>query len=214
MKANTRQSTIWAFVLTVIPFAYLAYLWNTLPETFVSNNGKSDRIVLKEHILENLINMAIFGLAMYFVLAYYKTYDPKQSITRSKNLLVKFGLMHVAFFSALSVYVIHTEVHHEFNNFILILTGLMITAWGNLLHSLPFRHPLGMRLPWLLENEDIWRKTHRLASKIYFFTGLSIVAEALLMQGNRIEPRLMAFVLIPMFIPHVYAYRLSKNVTQ
>jgi uncharacterized membrane protein len=209
MKSNTVKYTIWAFILTAIPFVYLAYLWDTMPAQFVLNNGKSNRIGTKELMLEHQINFAIVGLAIYFVMAYYKTYDPKQSIIRGKNLLVKFGLINVASVSALSVYIIHTAIDHDFNNFFFIHTGLIIAAFGNFMHSLPFRHPLGIRLPWVVNNEDIWRKTHQLASKIYFFTGLVMVILACIIEENRIDNMWWFAMSIPMLIPTVYSYRLS-----
>jgi uncharacterized membrane protein len=209
MKSNTLKYTIWAFILTVIPFGYLAYIWDTLPAQFVLNNGKANRIATKEQILENLINMAIVGLIIYFIMAYNKSIDPKQSTNQSRTLSAKFGLIFVVFMSALSVYCAHTSYKHDFNNFLFILTGVFLAATGNFMHSLPFRHPLGIRLPWVVNNEDIWRKTHQLASKIYFFTGLVMVILACIIEENRIDNMWWFAMSIPMLIPTVYSYRLS-----
>jgi uncharacterized membrane protein len=209
MKVNTLKYTIWAFILTAIPFAYLTYLWETMPAKLALGIGKSSRIGSKEQILERLIIVAIFGLAFYFVMAFYKTYDPKQSIIRAKSLLVKFGLINVAFCSALSVYTIHTAIHHKLNNFLCILVGLWIMTIANYMYSIPYQHPLGLRLSWVRESEDNWRKTHRLYSVMGVIMGLIMVITGLFLPEYLMSNMLIALSVIATFIPIIYSYWLS-----
>jgi uncharacterized membrane protein len=209
MKSNTLKYTIWAFVLTVIPFAYLAYLWDNLPAKLALGIGKSSRIGSKEQLLERLIIVAIVGLAFYFIMAFYKTYDPKQSIVRAKSLLIKFGLMNVAFLSALSVYTIHTGIHHRPNNFLSILTGLWVMTLANYMYSIPYQHPLGLRLSWVRESEENWRKTHRLYSVMGVVMGFIMVITGLFLPEYLMSNTLMALSLIATFVPIIYSYWLS-----
>ena len=206
MKINTLKCTIWAFVLTAIPFAYLAYLWDTLPAKLALDIGKSNRIGSKEQIFEQLIIMAVISLIIYFVVTFNKSINPKQSTNQAKRLSAKFGLTMVAFFSTLSLYTIHTAIVHELNNFLFIILGLFTSLSGNFMHSIPYKHPLGMRLPWVLESESNWRKTHQFASKIQFFTGLALVAVALFVPENRLLYPWTFCLCVISAVPVIYSY--------
>jgi uncharacterized membrane protein len=48
------------------------------------------------------------------------------------------------------------------------------------MHSIKLNHFVGFRIPWALENEENWRKTHRLVGKIWLPGGLLVTVLCLL----------------------------------
>ncbi|RFM31277.1 SdpI family protein [Chitinophaga silvisoli] len=50
---------------------------------------------------------------------------------------------------------------------------LFIAVISNLTHNVKPNHFIGIRTPWTLADEDVWRKTHRVCSKWFFAGGLT-----------------------------------------
>ena len=96
-------------------------------------------------------------------------------------------------------------------NLLFIILGLFFIILGNLMHSLKSNYFIGLRLPWTLENEDNWRKTHQLASKIWFAGGLFILISALLLPIKMMFILMIFSILIMALIPTIYSYRLFKK---
>ena len=66
---------------------------------------------------------------------------------------------------------------------------------------------MGIKLPWTLEDEENWNKTHRMAGFLWVIGGVVIMATAFLGAFW-----LFFVVLIPMvFVPTVYSYLLYKK---
>ena len=68
-----------------------------------------------------------------------------------------------------------------------------------------------IRLPWTLNNEENWKKTHWLAGKTWFAGGLLIVAAALLAPENILIFVFVVIALVTTIIPAVYSYRLHRQ---
>jgi uncharacterized membrane protein len=66
---------------------------------------------------------------------------------------------------------------------------------------------MGIKLPWTLNNEENWNKTHRLAGKVWVAGGIVILITAL--WGN--FGVLMATTLLMVVIPTIYSYHLYRK---
>jgi uncharacterized membrane protein len=208
MKIDTFKSTVSAFIIAAIPFVYLAFKWDNLPQKFVLSMSKSEKLISKSQIFEPLIMMAILSLVVYFFMA---NFNSKTVGEQSKKIIKKFGLMTVAFMSALSIYTIQSSNTLENGSFLFVLMGLFITVLGNLMHSIKPNLVFGFRIPWVFKSEENWRKTHQLASKIWFVGGIFIVFSALLMPSQFMIFALFGSLLIMTLIPTFYSYQLFKN---
>ena len=65
--------------------------------------------------------------------------------------------------------------------------GLLLCLIGNYMHTIKPNYFAGLRLPWTLNNEDNWRKTHLLAGKLWFVGGLVIAILCLTASGYRCD---------------------------
>ena len=50
--------------------------------------------------------------------------------------------------------------------------AFLITMLGNYLQNVKPNYFIGFRTPWTLESEEVWKKTHRLTGRVFFFSGL------------------------------------------
>ena len=89
--------------------------------------------------------------------------------------------------------------------------GLMLTVLGNYMPKCKQNYTIGIRLPWTLDNEENWNKTHRLAGWVWTIGGLLIAASSL--TGIFWIP-LAIFVpmtLIPVFYSYILFRKNSEN---
>ncbi|MDP9040747.1 MAG: SdpI family protein, partial [Bacteroidota bacterium] len=97
------------------------------------------------------------------------------------------------------------------SRFILAGAGLLFAFIGNYMHNIKPNYFAGFRLPWTLENEENWKKTHALAGKLWFVGGIFISVICLLLPP---KPSIAAFytiMIVITLIPCVYSYRLYRK---
>lgn len=89
-----------------------------------------------------------------------------------------------------------------------MLVGLMMVVLGNYLPKAKQSYTVGIKLPWTLNDEENWNKTHRLGGFVFVIGGLSIAISSLF------ECRFMILLIslfIMLFVPIVYSYLLYRN---
>ncbi|SMB99882.1 Uncharacterized membrane protein [Thermanaeromonas toyohensis ToBE] len=64
------------------------------------------------------------------------------------------------------------------------LLGLLFLLIGNYLPRVRYNYFVGIRTPWTLANEEVWRRTHRLAGIAYVLAGVISILTAFLARGT------------------------------
>lgn len=88
--------------------------------------------------------------------------------------------------------------------------GLLFAVMGNLMPKLRQNYFIGIKTPWALEDEENWRKTHRMAGRLWFGAGIVMMLFSLLPK----ELLMLAVLCIAVTIaglPYVYSYSLFRN---
>ncbi|HEU0013581.1 MAG TPA: SdpI family protein [Longimicrobium sp.] len=83
--------------------------------------------------------------------------------------------------------------------------GLLMAVFGNFMPRLRSNWWMGIRTPWTLENERVWRATHRLGGITFVLGGLGMFAAAWLPAPQRTWV-MTASVALAAGIPLVYSY--------
>lgn len=84
---------------------------------------------------------------------------------------------------------------------------------GNLLHSAKPNLYLGIRTPWTLKNETVWRKTHRVGGIVFFVCGTVGFIATLLAEGKQLQFIFIAVLAITTIVPILYSYLVYKKLT-
>lgn len=88
---------------------------------------------------------------------------------------------------------------------VLLAVGSLFTILGTLLPRVKSNWIMGIRTPWTLDSENVWRETHRLGGRTFVAGGLITMAAAFL--PARLQPLVgMGGLLIGAFIPVIYSY--------
>ena len=136
--------------------------------------------------------------------------DSKNSAMNEKMIRAIYWLTPIVSFS--TSYLIYSKALGSTTNpsvFVSVLLGLIFVIMGNYMPKLKVNHTVGIRLPWTLQSEDNWQKTHRLAGKLWVIGGLILLLEA----GIQFAvPYVMGIVILTIvLIPVMYSYQLSRK---
>lgn len=91
--------------------------------------------------------------------------------------------------------------------------GLLFAGLGNYLPRLRSNWWMGIRTPWTLESEEVWRRTHRLGGRTFVGGGLLCMLAAML--PWRVAPFLaMAGLILAGLVPVIYSYVIWRQERQ
>ncbi|MEP6700673.1 MAG: SdpI family protein [Bacteroidota bacterium] len=212
------KKIIW--LLVIIPIIYLAIVWNQLPEKVALHfnlKGNIDRYGSKNELLLLALLLTTLNVGIYFLLTNMYRIDPKKNAADNKSRLSRMGFAVSVFMSAILCLIIYSSIHGNIRlgiPLILSATGLLFAFMGNYMHNIKPNYFAGFRLPWTLNNDENWKKTHALGGRLWFAGGLFIAVVCLF------TPPLISLIvfftvmIVITIIPGVYSYRLYKKQKQ
>ncbi len=220
MKLSKFFRLFFPFAMLGIPWIYLAYIWNELPQTVATHfgiNGAADRFGDKSEVVFIMLIIAAAGLATYFILQNLYKIDPKKKYTETTSAVMKkISAVVIMLLSFLLFFILNSMLHAKITGMPVLFCGLslFLAYTGNLMHSIKPNYFAGIRIPWTLESEDNWRKTHQLASKVWFAGGIFLAILSLLLNTKILMATFLSIVVIMLAIPIIYSYVLYKRSLQ
>lgn len=157
-----------------------------------------------------VFGLPVFMLLMHWLVLFLMIKDPKSSNISSKiQGLIYWINPFVSCISMISIY--GESLGYSMMTGLLgqIFMGVVMIVIGNYLPKTRRNYTIGIRIPWTLENDENWRKTHRLAGKIWVFGGLLLFLNAFVQLY--VYWIFFLTLLLVIMIPCVYSYQLSKS---
>ena len=217
MKQSKLFHLLLPFIVMAIPWIYLAIIWNDLPPivpTHFGLNGRPDDFASKPHIILAPAIITIVGIGSYFLLRNIYRLDPKRKYSETTSgVLSKIAVATLILLCAVCIFIMYSSLHGKIEGLNLLFCGvsLFMAFIGNLMHSIKPNYFAGFRLPWALENEENWRKTHQLASKIWFICGIAMAIISLIISDNVLPFVFFGGILLMTLIPTIYSYKLYRR---
>ena len=200
-------------VIVLLPFLYLAYIWNQLPAKVPVHwnvKGDIDRYGDKAELI--LIPL-LLPLLVYVIFLVVPRIDPKKKLDKMGNKLQNLKLLMTTLMSVLALFILYSAQNQSFDqsNYLFILIGILYIILGNYSKIIKPNYFIGIRTPWTLESESVWKETHKLGGKLWFIGGIIVVLSGFIL-GNK--PNLIVFLTITTInaiVPIVYSYMLFKK---
>jgi immunity protein, SdpI family len=195
-------------VIVLLPFIYLAYIWNQLPEKVPMHwniNGEIDRYGDK---MELILIPILLPLLIYVIFLVIPKIDPKNKLNKMGNKLQTIKILLTTFMSILALFIIYSVKNQSIDNpnYIVLSIGVLYIILGNYFKTIKANYFIGIRTPWTLENETVWKETHKLGGKMWFIGGIIVVLSSLILDK---QPNLTVFLIVTgiiTIIPIVYSY--------
>jgi uncharacterized membrane protein len=206
---------IW--LITLIPAIYLLAVWNSLPEKIAIQfnlQGHPERYGNKTELLLMVVILGAVSVGLFFLLSNIYRIDPQKNAFKNKDRLIRMAFVISVFMSALSCFIIYSSSKEGFEigiRYVFAGVGLLFSFIGNYMHTIKPNYFAGFRVPWTLNNEDNWRKTHLLGGKLWFAGGLVIAFLCFLLPDTASMIMFFILTMVLVIIPLVYSYRLYKN---
>lgn len=197
-----------------LPFIYLAYIWNELPEKVPMHwniKGEIDRFGEKSELL--LIPI-LLPLLVYIIFLIVPKIDPKNKISKMGNKYQHIKILLTTFMSILALFIIYTAKNQSFANpnYIVLLVGILYIILGNYFKTIKANYFIGIRTPWTLENETVWKETHKLGGKMWFVGGIIVVISSLILKKQLNFTIFIIITGIITIIPIAYSYFKFKKI--
>jgi uncharacterized membrane protein len=203
-------------VITIIPIVYLFILWEELPDQVPIHwnfQGEIDRYGSKASLgwLVLLINVPIYFLMLFLPIITAK----QESIKRMGKKYYRLRLILQLFMSAL-VFILLLVSSGATQIPVETLLGycfiFFMLLFGNYMGSIRQNHFIGIRTPWTLENEEIWKKTHQLGGRLWIGGGLVGFILLLFLPNNWALMCVIALMVIPLLLASLYSFVLFKKL--
>ena len=195
-------------IVILLPILAGLILWNQLPEQIPSHwnaAGEIDGWSSKPFAVFGLpcILLAAQWLCMLGTLA-----DPKRENHPEKILhlvLWIIPVISVLLFTLTYAAALGKEVRMEL--IMPVFIGLVFAIIGNYMPKCKQNYTIGIKIPWTLDSEENWNKTHRFAGRLWVICGLIIMLTGFF-GGFWI---FAGIALLMLLAPIIYSYILHRN---
>jgi uncharacterized membrane protein len=209
---------IW--ILLLVPAIYLALIWKQVPGTVPMHfdiKGNIDRYGSKNDLLILVLSLTVLNAAVYLVITNIYKIDPKKYAASNKERMQRIAFSVSLYLSAIWILLIYEISQNNTGmtmKFVFAAMGLLFALLGNNMYNLKPNYFAGLRLPWTLENEDNWKKTHQLAGRLWFFGGLFFAVIVLFLDNAWAGYAGFAVLAVLILIPVFYSYNLYRTQTK
>ena len=197
-----------ALLILLAPFVLLAIFWGRIPETVPTHwgiDGEADGFSTKG---ASLFLLPLISIGVYLLLVAVPYIDPKGKSASEQKAMRAFRwfipLLMTAIFVMMLVQWLGTPV--DIGTVVFIIMSVMFMVLGNYMQTLKPNYFVGLRTPWTLESEDIWRKTHRLGGRLWVAGGLVLLALIYFFSARTYFVIYMVGVAVMAIVPMVYSF--------
>ena len=208
IKIN-KKLVLFTSILILLPSLVGCVFWNQLPEEIPTHFNLLGQADGYNHKMSAIFGLPTLMLLMHWLLLFLMIKDPKSSNISSKiQLLIYWIIPFVSCLTMISIFGESLGYSMVSGLIAQIFMGIVMIVIGNYLPKTHRNYIIGIRLPWTLENDENWRKTHRLAGKIWVLGGLLLFLNSFVQLYVYWVFFLTLFFVV--IIPSVYSYQLSK----
>ncbi len=200
-------------LVIAVMFAVTIAAWSSLPET-VPTHWNAAGEVDGWGSRNSLFIMPAVGAGMWGMFILLWAIGPRRANLEKSSetwwLVANFAIimlaaLHLALLGAARGWPM------DVTRVIFVITGLSLAVLGNYMPRLKPNWWMGIRTPWTLENDEVWRATHRMGGKWMMFGGLAAAAVALLPAPTSTY-LFTAIVLVSALVPAAYSYVLWRRL--
>ncbi|HEY5511242.1 MAG TPA: SdpI family protein [Prolixibacteraceae bacterium] len=210
MKREKLIQELVLIVLTLLPVIYLAMNWNLLPESMPTHfdgsgqpNGYGSRWTY-----------VMLPLGLYFLMLVLPRIDPrKANYAVFSDSYFKLRLIMAIFIGFLDSAIIWSVVNKtdSVQKLFPVAIFFVFMLIGNYMGNFRPNYFVGIKVPWTLNSDEVWIKTHKMAGKLWFWG--SFAAIGMFFVVDKFEWILIPLLIILVVVPIVYSYVIYQKAT-
>ena len=207
IKKNLKTMIITSIVI-LAPIVAGLILWDKLPAevpTHFGQDGTPDGWSPKE--------FAVFGLpllllAVHWICVAFTGADPKnKNISDRMAMLVLWICPVVSIVGCGSTYLYVLDSSINTTSIGILFLGCAFMIIGNYMPKMKQSYTIGIKIPWTLNSEENWKRTHRLGGYMYMLSGIVTLIAGFIQQFWLVPVALI----IAIIISTAYSFILYKK---
>ena len=207
IKKNLKLMIISSLV-ALLPIIAGVMLWDKLPAELPIHwdvSGNVDGYASRAFVV---FLFPLILTALHWLTIFVTSTDPKRQNHSDKMMIVVYWLVPVlSIVISLACYATALGMDIMMDALVPALMGVIFIVIGNYLPKCKQSHTVGIRLPWTLNSEENWNKTHRLGGYTMVVGGIVIFATAFI----GIFWLFIVITAVMVIVPIVYSFVLYKK---
>jgi len=172
----------WLLYLSMVSFAGTLLLYPRFPEMIPTHWGLDGEVDRYNGRYTALI-MAALPIGLYFLMTIIPSIDPRRDNyfkhTKAYGMIKQGTILFIILLVWLTnLYSLGWET--DISKIVIIGVGVLFMIIGNYLTQIKHNYFVGIRTPWTLANETVWKKTHRVGGMLFVIFGIMMVASSFL----------------------------------
>jgi len=201
-----------AIAVWLLPLVYLFRVYSSLGPILPVHfdlMGKPNGYGSRAEFVGAILLISGVSLGVSLLVRFLPNIDPKKNVKYSQPIFIRISYALLFFLSAVGISVVYAGVHGHFafkDRLMFPLLGLFFAYLGNLFNNVKPNYFVGIRTPWTLENEVVWRKTHQLGGRLWLLGGIVMSILCWVLPPAAAETTFTVCALILVLVPVAYSY--------
>ncbi len=206
---KNHKTRILVYSLAILSLLATAGLYPLLPEQIPTHWNTDGTVTYSgKHMI---FLTAGLGLVLAFLFDFLPKVDPRRQNYQKFGHYYDFFCILMQFFLLAMNGIAITEAFRPGTVSVPMATmlgmGLLFLIIGNMMPKFKSNFYMGIKTPWTISSEEVWRKTHRFGGKCFFLAGLICILCGLLpLKSSVLYSCCTVVVLAAAFVPGLMSY--------
>ena len=211
MIKKNKKKLILTSIIILLPIVIGLILWNKLPDKIPTHWNAAGEVDGWSSKAFAVFGLPGFLLAVHWLCLLGTNADPKKQNINGKVWSIVFWVCPViSVLGAVLMYGTALGMQFAVEKIIPSLVGITFIIIGNYLPKCKQSYTMGIKLPWTLNDEDNWNRTHRLGGKLWVVCGLVLIV-SMVLPSSFIIAAFLVIITVAVLVPTVYSYLLFKK---
>ena len=211
MIRENKKKLILTSIVILLPILIGLMLWNKLPDQVPTHWNAQGEVDGWSGKIFAVFGLPIILFVMHWACVLGTSADPKKQNIEGKVLGIVFWICPIISLLVCTLsYGVALGVEFKVDKIMLALMGIMFIVIGNYLPKCKQSYTMGIKLPWTLNDEENWNRTHRMGGKLWVASGI-ILLLSMLLPASAMVVVVLAVIGVAIFVPTVYSYLLFRE---
>lgn len=208
-KIKFKKESVISVIISILLFAIVNLLfYKKMPETLPTHWGFNNKIDGYSSKFTTLITTPLLLIFLNIFSCFMLDNDPKNK--DKNNFVITIGKATIPLVMLITFVIsVFYGLGKKINVMVIIsiFVGFLLILIGNYLPKTKRNYTVGIKLPWTLNSDENWNKTHRLAGYFFILGGIFFLFTPFI--GNKYL--IFLTIMIIGIIPAIYSFYLYKN---
>lgn len=208
-KIKFKKESVISVIISILLFALVNLLfYKKMPETLPTHWGFNNKIDGYSSKFTTLITTPLLLIFLNIFSCFMLDNDPKNK--DKNNFVITIGKATIPLVMLITFVIsVFYGLGKKINVMVIIsiFVGFLLILIGNYFPKTKRNYTVGIKLPWTLNSDENWNKTHRLAGYFFILGGIFFLLTPFI--GN--EYLIFLTFMIIGIIPAIYSFYLYKN---